>query len=83
MSETWHKEFCPACNSKNWINLGNTEVDSSKMDISYYDCWSCKAEICLVSGEHGDEYGKPHVRGAEPWDEEDRGDRTQGREMPD
>lgn len=82
MSETWSKEFCPVCQAKNWINRGDSG-NVYKMDIAYYDCWKCKAEIHLVSGEDGDDYDHPHVHGAEAWDDEDRGNSVDGKERPD
>jgi len=40
MRESWNKEYCPKCETVNWINLGNME-DITGVDIDGYKCREC------------------------------------------
>lgn len=40
MSETWHKELCPKCDTKNWIYCSNTS-DISHIDVEAIECRKC------------------------------------------
>ena len=37
---SWYKEFCPNCNTINWVCNGN-ESDLSGIDIDGYKCRQC------------------------------------------
>ena len=40
MSEAWYKEWCPKCDTVNWICNGD-ESDLSGVDIDGYKCRKC------------------------------------------
>lgn len=78
----WLEENCPACKATNWLNLGDiNDGDSSKMDVMFFDCWKCKAEIVLGDGDCQTDY-KPHVVGTGEWDNEADGMHVDGKEKP-
>ena len=47
--ETWYKEFCPECDSSNWINNGD-ETDLTVVDIEAIKCHNC-GEIFFLGFE--------------------------------
>ena len=82
MSDFWWKEKCPNCFAVNWIHSSEPDGDSSKMDTDGFNCWKCKKDILLYSGEYQDiEY--IHVEGSETFDDYACGDRVDGQEKPD
>jgi hypothetical protein len=40
MSESWYKEYCPYCDTRNWICNGD-EQDLSGMDVEGIKCRNC------------------------------------------
>ena len=40
MPETWYKEYCPKCDTVNWICNGD-ESDLSSVDIEGFKCRKC------------------------------------------
>jgi len=40
MGEAWYKEWCPKCETTNWICNGD-ETDLSGVDIDGYKCRKC------------------------------------------
>ena len=40
MSEAWYKEYCPKCETVNWICNGD-ESDLSGVDLDGYKCRKC------------------------------------------
>ncbi len=50
MGETWYKEYCPKCNSHNWINNGDT-TDLSQLDIEAIKCRKCEHIFYLGTEE--------------------------------
>ena len=47
--EKWYKEFCPKCDSSNWLNNGD-ETDLTGLDIEAIKCHNC-GEIFLLGFE--------------------------------
>ena len=47
--ESWYTEYCPKCNSKNWINNGD-ESDITGIDIDTIKCWKCSS-VSLITPE--------------------------------
>ena len=42
MSDTYIKQFCPHCESKNWVCLGDQQdVTSTIGDATAIKCWKC------------------------------------------
>lgn len=40
MAESWYKEYCPKCDTVNWVCNGD-ESDLSGVDIDGYQCRKC------------------------------------------
>ncbi len=49
MGETWYKEFCPKCDTYNWICDGDP-TDLSGMDVEGLKCRKC-SHIWYLGGE--------------------------------
>ena len=64
MSETWYKEWCPKCETVNWICDGNT-MDLSEGDVEAIKCRKCGSIFLLGYEETVDDdnnynpYGAP------------------------
>lgn len=43
------EEFCPHCNVKNYIDLGEMSTDLTSPDVSGFICYSCKKQSYLKS----------------------------------
>ncbi len=52
MSETYYKEFCPMCKTKNWfVGDDPTDMDCSKMDSScVLECFKCNHKFIAENG---------------------------------
>jgi hypothetical protein len=53
MSDTWSKEFCPACKSGNWVNYGDPE-DITGVDVDALCCWNC-SQVFWISVESAED----------------------------
>lgn len=54
MIETWHKIWCPKCDTPNWFNDGDTS-DMTKSDLSGLRCFKCSHIWAIYEEETGDE----------------------------
>lgn len=56
MSESWYKEYCPHCDTHNWICNGD-ESDLYAIDVDGYKCRKC-GHIEYIKGEEMYEWDK-------------------------
>jgi hypothetical protein len=70
MSETWYKEYCPKCDTHNWVCDGDT-TDITGMDIEAIKCRKCHHIFTIAdNGETWEElYGEGATIEDSNWEE--------------